>query len=427
VASFDFQLTDNKAGALRLLQTVTEPISDEADEPTQTSEKVIVQDLVGWGDAAPCSLLSPAAIPGSGKSLQRYLDCATNLPIMTGNNGADFAVSATPAFEVLSGPLTAECTPEDDSSAPDDPAAMTCEGVIISEVLPNPDGADAGHEFIELFNPTSEVISLDGCSLQTTANARTYGLDGRTLQPGEYLSLSDAMTGLTLQNSAGGKVWLLTPTSELEAAQYPAGLGDDMAWAKFGDVWQTTYQPTPGQPNIAMSEKACPAGQTRSQTSGRCISEVSVVTAAANQLTPCKSGQERNPETNRCRSALSVATALAPCASGQERSPDTNRCRAVAGATSSLAPCKAGQGRNPETNRCRKIEATAAAASGSAVKGIGTVKDVAVGMQGSLTGWWLAGLLALGAVGYAAYEWRQELVGRLKTAKDRLFSNGSRH
>jgi hypothetical protein len=78
-------------------------------------------------------------------------------------------------------------------------------------------------------------------------------------------------------------------------------------------------------------------------------------------------------------------------------------------------PCAAGQERNPETNRCRKI-------AGAAAQAAVDVRDVAATSAGGVIGWWLAGIAGAGALGYAAFEWRQEILQasrRLKIAASR--------
>lgn len=294
---------------------------------------------------------------------------------------------------------------EDEQDTPDpinnDPpaASVTCEGIILNEVLPNPAGADAGKEFIELYNPTNEVIGLKGCSLQTSANSKKYALPDIAVDPGAYVVFTDAVTGLSLPNSAGGKVWLLSPTDELSVTVYPGGLEDDASWSLIDGTWQMSYLPTPAVANVAMVSKPCPAGQSRSTETNRCVA--SVVTAVAT-LTPCKAGQERNPETNRCRTIAATTSSLVPCKAGQERNPETNRCRAIAStASSALKPCAEGQERNPDTNRCRKVSSGAT---------LGAVTDVeSVQQSGGGAKWWLAGAAVAVAVGYGAYEWRRDV------------------
>jgi hypothetical protein len=123
--------------------------------------------------------------------------------------------------------------------------------------------------------------------------------------------------------------------------------------------------------------------------------------------TPCKEGQYRNEETNRCRSIAAEATALAPCDDDEERNPATNRCRKIASLASQLTPCKEGQERNPETNRCRNV---AAAVPPDAAFGVEPVADTGK----AFIGWWALGGVGILALGYAGWEWRQEIAAVIR-------------
>lgn len=351
-----------------------------------------ILDLLGWGTADTAEGGQPAPAPEAGLSTQRCL--IENLFTDTDNNANDFRSYA--AITLNDGTL---CTPPEDDPLP---VTNACAGLLISEVLPNPLGADGGNEFIEVYNPTAADITLEGCGLQTTGNAKHYTFGGDALEPGAYRALYGNETGLSLPNTAGGTVYLLaSDTSEVYAVTYPPDMPDDVTWAWFGNNdWQITYLPSPGNTNKVQPLKPCPAGQERSEDTGQCRNNVVAVDTA---LAACAPGQERNPATNRCRSIAAAATpTLTPCKPGQERNPETNRCRSIVAASAALKPCAPGQERNPETNRCRKV------AGASTAKPI-SVQDVAASTKGDMLGWWFAGIIGTGALGYAAYEWRQEI------------------
>lgn len=270
--------------------------------------------------------------------------------------------------------------PEPENNDETEVPQLSCEGVMISELLPNPAGTDTGREFIELYNPTDEVIPLTGCALQVAGSSKLYAFGIVSLEPGAHAVFYSSTTGLSLPNAAGGTVWLLSADNvELQTVTYPGNLADDQAWAFADGAWQATYAPTPDLPNVALSLKPCPEGQVRNESSGRCIA----IATTASTLSPCKEGQERNPETNRCRAVASAASTFESCAADQER--------------------------NPETNRCRK---TAAKASN-----IAAVTDVESGTIGSKTSWYITGAVVLAALSYAIYEYRQEILQRFRFFK----------
>ncbi len=285
----------------------------------------------------------------------------------------------------------------------------TCDGVILSEALPNPAGTDAGHEFIELFNPTDEAIVLNGCGLQVFGNSLVYRFEPTaTLKPDEYIAFYDSKTNLTLPNAAGGTIFLLSAASEeLDSVDYGADLDDDVSWSRFGDEWSATFTPTPGAANELLATKPCPTGQERSAETGRCHS----TSSADGSLGACAAGKVRNPDTNRCRQITTTSGTLAPCAAGKERNPATNRCRSILGSTGrSLVPCQPGQARNPLTNRCRKVVGLTTAKTAGAASAFGTPAAIPTS---SISTKVVATALAL-ALLYGAYEFRYDIRNRFE-------------
>ncbi|HSW79615.1 MAG TPA: lamin tail domain-containing protein [Candidatus Saccharimonadales bacterium] len=421
-------LTDTKDGSLHLVD-----------------DSGVVMDMVGWGSAAPCYETTAAVVPANDKSIERNLDCAKSLPVDSDNNSADFALNSAPNPSSLSGKYATTCqqpAPATNSGNSGDipttntvqSSTPTCEGAIITELLPNPAGTDTGKEFIELYNPTNAAISLDGCSLQTSANSKKYNFSGVILQPNEYKALNDSQTGLTLPNASGGTVWLLSPTDELQSITYPADVADNVSWDKIGGTWELTYSATPNAANILQANEPCPANEYRDTVTNRCR-----IIVSASTLVPCKPNQVRNPSTNRCKSLLAVNSTLTPCKPGQYRNPETNRCKSNAStAESTLTPCKPGKERNPETNRCRNIQS-----SGSTLKAcaagqirnaetnrcrkdtsanLASVKDVnSTPTSNSSHVQWLIGIgILLAAAGYAIYEWRQDIFNFVDKTKAKI-------
>src|SRR5690606_22837500 len=322
-------LNDNKSGSLQLI--------DNDDQR---------HDLVGWGDAAPCADGETAMIPTNGKSIERFLDC-NGVPATTSNNKQDFRLADTPS------PASAQ-TEFLPSCSPDEPAKPPCNGLALTEILPNPAGTDDGNEFIEIYNPGTDEVILESCQLKVGTKVFQFDVD-EIIEAKQHKAFFDSKTGLTLVNSAGGEVVLIMDDEELSVV-YPGDLKDDVSWGELSGKWQQTL-PTPNAPNQNLPAEEtnsegkgsglgpCPAGKFRNPETNRCKN-----IETASSLKPCSPGQVRNPDTNRCRSLTSSASSLVPCKPGQIRNPETNRCRSVAGASSSLAPCQPGYERNPETN-----------------------------------------------------------------------------
>ncbi len=278
--------------------------------------------------------------------------------------------------------------PEEPVEEPIDPTILP-KSLKLTELLPNAVGADTGNEFIEIFNP-NEIgeISLSGYKLAVgPLLEKLIALPDYKIQAGEYKSFTNAELNYSLLNSSsrvalldlGGQI-----ISEAPAYSSPA---EGEAWAFIEGVWQYTNQPTPGVSNLLYL-----VGDEEPEIEG----------TVASTLKPCAANQYRSLETNRCRLISSTATsASVACKAGQERNPETNRCRNIS--TSSSSTCKEGQEKNPETNRCRNIKKLSTADYG--------VKGATTQQQGGL-GWymWAAiGGIILLVVGYAVWEWRDEL------------------
>lgn len=370
---------------------LTQPVESNCDDG-------VTVDLVGWGNANSPEE-SPAEPLARGKSLQR---CSQDGVITdSNNNSSDFKL-----YDEINPGSLAECSNETEQVNNDNINSFSCEGIVISEILPNSAGSDTGNEFIELYNPTSDYINLTGCGLQLSGKTNIYRFGDITVNPGGYSAFSDAQTGIVLPNSSGGTVYLLSAQDdELSEVTYPGDLEDDVSWAWFGgNDWQKTYSPTPASANIAQTTKPCSSpDQVRNEETGYCQSVSSSSSTEEDGLTPCKPDQERNPETNRCRKKSSESDdSLKPCKPGQERNPETNRCKSVASASSSQKSCPAGQERNPETNRCRKV-------AGANVANAASTNDVESVPSGSNSAWWIVGIAALVATGYGIWEWRNDI------------------
>src|SRR3989344_3925083 len=279
----------------------------------------------------------------------------------------------------------------------------------ITELLPNASSVDTGKEFVEVYNPNSTAVELEGYKLELgPVYSKSYALKKQLLNPDSFMQFSDIITGLTLPNSSAS-VRLVAPAgntvSETDIYENPK---DDQAWALINEVWQYTNNPTPGLPNLPSINEAdnssktdgladCGPGRYRHPETNRCRN----IIAGDVELKPCEAGQARNPETNRCRSSASDDS-LVPCKTGQERNPETNRCRNIVSTASALKPCEPGQERNPETNRCRKIAALGAST-------LADVQDVPA-ESNTITNWWVIGGVLAVASGYGIYEWRREVM-----------------
>ena len=415
-----YQLTDNAAGSVRVIDASN-----------------TVQDVVGWGESAPCFESKPVnTVPENNKSIIRYSVCGGGQGQDSNNNLADFAVDQA-AFSIIESP---DCTPEcpadhyliDNECVRDQclnlPDVQTtvppgyykndlgCYEIIqlkITELLPNAEGVDSGNEFIEFYNPTAKEVSLAEYEVAIGDDVRTYQLPEVTIAAHSYLVVKDSDIGFSLTNTKS-RVILKFDDTIIDQTPYYESAKENEAWAIVNETWQYTNRPTPGAINMPTLVEVdeddevetsglapCAANQYRHPETNRCR----LLSTSQSNVSPCKEGQYRSEETNRCRSIASAASAsLVPCDPGEVRNPETNRCRKATAASADLVPCKAGQERNPETNRCRNVASTSTDKVAFAAEPIPSDNK-------AFMGWWIVGGVAVLAVGRIGWEWRSEIIG----------------
>lgn len=317
--------------------------------------------------------------------------------------------------------------------------------IKIIEVMSNsrscsPDDAgDDCFDYVKVKNTSTQAINLAELRLRTgssNASATTSTSfhwmqptlhplrDEYMLEPGAILTVRqrDDSVPLSITNDEGN-VWIedYFGVKSYQSVQYQgmglsAARGKSWAFDSRDNTWKYGTPAPYGEneiPNPVILDttqpastplKPCRDDQYRSEETNRCRNIVQASTQA-----PCKEGQYRNEETNRCRSiALAAASTLKPCADDYYRNPDTNRCRKIAGSEDlALADCGEGRERNPETNRCRNILRSAPAPADFSVEPIKEPASVFIG-------WWVMGGVALLVVGYAGWEWREEIAQRIR-------------
>jgi len=258
--------------------------------------------------------------------------------------------------------------------------------LLITELLPNAAGTDAGHEFIELYNPNDHAVDLASYLLWVGPDlgASFQFPSGASIPANSYASFTNTDIAYSLLNSSSRVRITTTDGTVVDETPGYQDPGDNESWALIDGTWQYTDQPTPGIVNLAMGDDP--------------IEQADV--ASTPTLKPCAANQYRSPDTNRCRLVATAPGTVTPCKDGQYRSEETNRCRNIA-ADVGPAPCAEGQERNPDTNRCRTTKTISNA-------DYGTLKTQT---SHDNTGYlWLAvGALGLLVVSYGVWEWRYEL------------------
>lgn len=144
--------------------------------------------------------------------------------------------------------------------------------VLINEWLPNPAGADAAGEWIELRNSGTGAVDISGWQMKTSGDSKIV-LSGQ-INPGEYLVLRRTETRFVLKNSdesvslydAGGK--LIDQSSFLGSAQ--EGKSFSRLTNGRGFAW---FDPTPGAQNkisldTGLVKNVYPAGELVNHSPG---------------------------------------------------------------------------------------------------------------------------------------------------------------
>lgn len=167
-------------------------------------------------------------------------------------------------------------------------------GVVINEVESNPKGSDSRGEWIELYNPTSGNISIDGFKIKTSFRPATIAIPPETVVgAGQFYVLE--ISGEKLYNSAesvslvdgSGKVVDRTPTLVDRS-------GDSRTWQRVPDggaEWRFKEQ-TKGANNAAATTSlvsASSSGNTgepveNMKCSGACFEGIGVRVADPDTL-----------------------------------------------------------------------------------------------------------------------------------------------
>lgn len=278
-----FSLSGATAGGNVYLVNGTAGITSESDP--------LIMDKIAYGTGADNSATN-APLPLSGESLLRV--------DFTGVNSADFVISEPkPRNSSISEmPEDLEEYPEDgDSDQQEDPENDSGEAsdeggnseengnngdyndtneqepeenevgtennqysktIKISEVMPNPPGADPGQEWIELYNNSSTAVDIKHWILDDDGPAgslpakKSYVIPSKVISAKGYAVITIPKGRFSLINSTGDEVRLFWPDKNLaDKTIYRGSLKDTESWCLLSNEFQTC-EPTPGEENKAL-------------------------------------------------------------------------------------------------------------------------------------------------------------------------------
>ena len=198
----------------------------------------------------------------------------------------------------------------------------SCTGVIINELY-SYYSANQSEQFVELYNPTTETISL--CNCQLRYKKHNYPLTGE-LEPDGYLIVRSDDLKLTKNPTVPLLLEIIDQNAETVASVEQSNhqkIGTSYAYFTEEDTWYQTYQPTPGAANIFQEFRSCEEGKEINPATGNCIK------IATPTIKTCTDGYYLNPATNRCKKNSTDTMVLTECPTGYERNPTTNRCRKI--------------------------------------------------------------------------------------------------
>lgn len=166
----------------------------------------------------------------------------------------------------------------DESGDTSNPGYEYSQDVVLSELLPDPEGSDATDEWIELANQ-GETVNLYGWKL--TDGSSDYEFPDQTLASGFYLQVLVTDSGISLNNS-GETIQLLDPDGAVisEVTYDSASTGE--SYASLNGSWQWTTTLTPGSSNAITtadgddqpSDDADQSNSEESTSTGTTISSV---------------------------------------------------------------------------------------------------------------------------------------------------------
>lgn len=130
--------------------------------------------------------------------------------------------------------------------------------IVITELLPNPVGADTGSEWVELRNDGDGEIDLKGWLLDDIAelplsdNKLTLG--DLIIKPGEYRKISLPQGKFSLNNTGGDDLGLFNPEFQLiDQISFRENAREGESWSMVDGIWGWGV-PTPGAVNLLKQE-----------------------------------------------------------------------------------------------------------------------------------------------------------------------------
>ena len=193
-----------------------------------------IVDKVGWG-SADTSTGKPAVAPEAGQSLYRQYEDGTATMVNTSDNFSDFYIAAV---------MTPKALPAVEAEQVDE--NITYPALVVNELYPNPtdDQSESADEFIEIYNPNSVDVDINGWLLRDSAG-NTFIIKNHTILAGGYIVLMSSETHLSLNNT-GDVISLINPAGDTvdQSADYGESK-EGLSWGLVNGTWDWNTMPTP--------------------------------------------------------------------------------------------------------------------------------------------------------------------------------------
>jgi hypothetical protein len=216
-------------------------------------------------------------------------------PAGTPRNSSIVFLEPTPT----STPNTQTFTPDEiSSSTPENISTTSYSTTIkISEIMPNPSGADDGNEEVELFNSGESPVDLAGWLISDSHGTSTaYQLPTSTvISEGAYLAIIIPAGNFSL-NNGGDTVNLYYPNSVLaDSVSYSVSAGDNEGWQNVGGVWMLGPE-TLGYVNAAPPVAHSSGSSSSGGSSGASTSNNIISTLEITEFLPNPQGDDEGSE-----------------------------------------------------------------------------------------------------------------------------------
>jgi hypothetical protein len=169
--------------------------------------------------------------------------------ILTPNAENQFSVVVTPT-PTPDSPIS---PPEPYAPEDNKPVDYTLtRNLIVSEILPDPEGNDGENEFIEIHNPNSSVVNLTGFYVDDAEGGSSPHLlsDETIIEAGGYLVFYSRDTKIALNNTGDSARLLYPDKTIIISAVVDKSPHEDWSFSRKSDgAFAWTSEPTPGEEN----------------------------------------------------------------------------------------------------------------------------------------------------------------------------------